>query len=70
MEAYQASGGITFTGREYTGLGFFVETINGKVPADGKYWFLYVNDGSAQRGASQTTLHAGDRVEWRYQERY
>jgi len=69
MLAYQASGGFTFTGREYVGLGFMLESINSKGPADGMYWFLYVNDTSAQKGASQTTLNAGDRVEWRYKDK-
>lgn len=66
MLAYQAVGGITFTGRDFPGLGFMLETLGGRGPESGNYWFLYINDESAQKGASQITLKAGDRVEWRY----
>ncbi len=66
MLAYQAAGEFSFTGKNYAGLGFMLDSINDKGPAGGKYWFLYVNGESAQTGASQTTLKAGDRVEWRY----
>jgi len=68
MLAYQASGGFTFSGREYVGLGFMLESINGKGPSGGKYWFLYINGISSPTGASQTTLKAGDRIEWRYKQ--
>ncbi|MBI4088060.1 DUF4430 domain-containing protein [Candidatus Kaiserbacteria bacterium] len=70
MNAAMATGMLTFTGREYPGLGFFIESLNGKKNADGFYWFLYVNGVSSDTGASQTLLHPGDTVEWRYKRNY
>ena len=61
---------FTFTGRDYSGLGFFVEAIDGKQGADGSGWFLYVNGKSSDTGASQTALKAGDTVEWRYEKNH
>jgi hypothetical protein len=58
---------FTYTGHDYPGLGFFVDSINGKANANGLYWFLYVNGESSDTGASQTLLHPGDVVEWRYE---
>jgi len=58
---------FSFIGREYPSLGFFVESINGKKGADGRYWILYVNGKEASKGASQTFLTAGDTVEWKYE---
>ncbi|QQG37916.1 MAG: DUF4430 domain-containing protein [Candidatus Kaiserbacteria bacterium] len=70
LEAMRAAEqkGFRFRGTEYPALGLFVEEINGKKNANGRYWFLYVNGTSSETGASQTTLREGDRVEWRYQE--
>lgn len=70
MRTLQESGEFTFSGREYPSLGFFVESINGKYGGDGFYWILYVNGASSNTGASQTKLHAGDAVEWRYEKGY
>jgi len=70
MREVASSSSFTFTGREHPGLGFFVESLNGKKSVDGYYWFLYVNGASSDTGASQTVLHPGDIVEWRYQHSY
>ncbi len=72
LSAMQAatSDGLVFTGKEYPSLGFFVESINGKHAEDGYYWFLYVNDKSSNAGVSETTVHAGDLIEWRYKQSY
>lgn len=70
MRALAASGAFTFTGREYPGLGFFVDSINGQVSAGGKYWVFYVNGVSATVGAGATEVHAGDTIEWRYEKSY
>ena len=70
MRAYQASGNFNFSGTESMGLGFFVESINGKANADGFYWFLYINGTSSNTGASQTKLTGGETVEWKYEKSY
>jgi hypothetical protein len=70
MRAYAEAGGITFTGTEYPGLGFFVESINGRENARNYSWFLYLNGISSQTGASATVVREGDIVEWRYKDSY
>lgn len=67
MRALSAAGTLTFTGRNYPSLGFFVDSINGRQNADGRYWFLYVNGLSASAGASAVVVNAGDTVEWKYE---
>ncbi len=69
MVSFEESSGHQFiyTGHDDPGLGFFVDSINGKKNSNGLYWFLYVNGVSSATGASQTMLHPGDVVEWRYE---
>ncbi len=61
---------FTFTGHEYGSMGYFVDSLNNTPNTNGKYWFLYVNGTLAPRGVSQTILHTGDRIEWRYDDSY
>ena len=70
MQAYASQSQFTFTGEEYPSLGYFVDSINGKRSGDGHYWILYINWKSADLGASNATIHAGDTVEWRYEKSY
>ena len=70
MQDLASSTDFTFTFKDYPSLGAFVESINGKKNADGFYWFLYVNGKSSDTGASQTPLHQGDIVEWRFKKDY
>lgn len=67
MEAYAEKSDFSFSGRDFPGLGFFVEEINGKKNANGSYWFLYVNGTSSETGVSQTRVREGDSIEWRYE---
>lgn len=68
MQEYASNSDFAFSGREHPSLGFFVESINGKKNADGKYWILYVNGEQSQKGASQTAVKPNDKVEWRLEE--
>lgn len=66
MRAHTASG-FSFSGREFAGLGFFVEEIGGLRNADGFYWTLFLNGAPAEEGASSARVTPADHVEWRYQ---
>lgn len=70
MRALTTAGTLVFTGRDYSGLGFFIDSINGVQNADGKYWVFYVNGVSATIGASAQIINAGDIIEWRYEKGY
>jgi hypothetical protein len=54
--------------KEYTGMGKFVEEINGvkNSPTTNEYWGYYINGKSAQIGASSYILKEGDNIEWKY----
>lgn len=64
------SEGLTFSGREYPSLGFYIESINGKKAENGYYWFLYINGISSTEGASAAHVQAGETVEWLYKKSY
>ena len=66
MQALSLVGTFTFTGRDYAGLGFFVESINGVPNAGGKYWVFYLNGVSSTEGVSLVKLKQGDLVEWKF----
>jgi hypothetical protein len=70
MRTLAAASTFAFTGRDYPELGFFVDSINGKKNADGRYWILYLNGLSASAGASTVMVSAGDTVEWKYEKGY
>ena len=70
MNAAASSTSLTFTGRNYPSLGFFVESIDGKQAGNGSAWIFYVNGKESQTGISSTMLHPGDTVEWRYEKSY
>ena len=70
METLGTTQNFSYTTREFSGLGSFVESINGKKNSNGYYWILYVNGTSSQTGISQTPLNAGDAFEWRFEKGY
>lgn len=54
--------------KEFTGLGYFTDEING-VKTDknsGTYWIYYINGQSAQVGISQYILKNNDLITWKY----
>ncbi|MDE1925016.1 MAG: DUF4430 domain-containing protein [Patescibacteria group bacterium] len=70
MRILASTTNFTFSGRDYPGLGIFVESINGKANADNFYWTLYVNGVSSTQGASQAKISPGDVVVWRYEKNH
>jgi len=70
MRALSAEHILTFTTREYAGLGTFVESINGQKGSNSMNWMLYVNGVSASSGASATVVQENDVIEWKYEKGY
>lgn len=60
---------FSFKGREFSGLGFFVEQINGLAQdkEKGFYWIYYVNGKKAPVGISQYKLKNNDIITWKYE---
>jgi hypothetical protein len=51
--------------KEYSGLGEFVESINGITPDKDQFWSFYVNGKQAAVGASAYITKNGDVIEWK-----
>ncbi len=60
---------FTFSAKEYPGMGYFVEEINGIANDNktGKYWILYINGESAKVGVSGYVLKPNDNILWKYE---
>ena len=59
------AGNITFSGRTYTGLGFFVTDIGTLHSGNGKSLIYYINGKEASVGVSSYTLKDGDVIKWK-----
>jgi len=70
MNVLAAQGKLMFSGRDFAGLGFLVEEINGQQSSDGYYWILRINGVLSEKGVSQAQLAIGDVAEWRYEKGY
>jgi hypothetical protein len=56
---------FSFSYKEYSGLGVFVDEINGLKGKNGKYWLYYINNEEASVGVSSYFLKEGDIISWR-----
>ncbi|MDP2704407.1 MAG: DUF4430 domain-containing protein [bacterium] len=66
MAKLASSTSFSFNAKYYSGLGYFIDAINGIKNANGNYWTLYVNGKYATVGASAYVLSENDSVEWKY----
>lgn len=69
MTKLQTEGKINFKEKTYTGMGKFIEEING-IKNGEKYWIYYVNGKKAQIGISNYKINPGDVVSWKYENSY
>lgn len=68
MIKLQTEGKITLGLKEYSGMGYFIEEING-IKNNGqmnKYWIYYINGQSAKIGVSSYILKNNDLITWEY----
>ena len=58
-----------FRGKNFWGMGFFVEEINGiaQNPKGKMYWIYYINGEKALVGVSQYVIQTNDVIEWKYE---
>lgn len=66
MTQLQNENKITFQAKNYTGMGEFIEKING-VKNGNKNWIYYVNGVKAEIGVSNYKINPGDVVSWKYE---
>jgi hypothetical protein len=60
---------MSFSGKNFPGLGFFLEEINGvrNDNANKMYWIYYINSKKATEGISAYILKKGDIISWKYE---
>ncbi len=69
MKNLHADGKVTIRFKNYSGLGHFVDGIDG-VNSDtfrAKYWIYYINGAKAKIGISNYTLKQNDIITWKYE---
>lgn len=54
--------------KEFTGIGEFVESIDGVAPDANHFWGFWVNGTQAQVGAGQYVTKSSDVIEWKLEE--
>ncbi|MFA5095073.1 MAG: DUF4430 domain-containing protein [Candidatus Paceibacterota bacterium] len=59
---------ISFKDKVYSGMGKFIEEINGVKNNGDKNWIYYVNDKKATIGVSNYQMIPGDIVIWKYED--
>ncbi|MFA6355025.1 MAG: DUF4430 domain-containing protein [Candidatus Paceibacterota bacterium] len=52
---------------EFTGLGIFINEINGLKGGSEGYWIYYLNDKEANVGVSNYKIKEGDIISWKYE---
>jgi len=69
MQALVSNKQISVLMKEFGGIGYFVEEINGLKNNNqtGEYWIYYINDISAKVGISAYTLKQNDKITWKYE---
>ncbi len=68
MDTLKENGLITFSAKNFSGLGYFIEEINGikNNPQTGFYWTLYINNQEAKIGVSGYIVKSNDVITWKY----
>lgn len=70
MNDFRRKGVIDFTEKDYTGMGKFVESINGIKRDRNHSWIFYVNNKKSGLGVSNYKIKSGDVVSWKYEKNY
>ena len=70
MDRLRSEGKITFTDKTYSGMGKFIEEINGLKNNGNQSWIYYVNEIEAQVGVSNYKINKGDIISWKYEKSY
>ena len=72
MVHLQETQDFQFSGRDFFGIGFFVEEINHVKENTQKriYWIFYVNDQKAKVGISSYIIQPNDVILWKYEKAY
>jgi|SRR3989344_1844352 len=67
LDRARREGRIDFGAREYSGLGYFIESIGSLSEGNGKFLTYFINGKRASVGVSSYLLKHGDVIEWKLQ---
>jgi len=69
MQSLMKQGLVSFTAKEYSGMGYLIEEFNGTKNdnASGTYWVYYINGKSADEGISSYIIKPNDTISWKYE---
>lgn len=67
LSSAQKNGVLSFSGKEYNGLGYFVTDIDALHQANGKYLVYFINGTEASTGVSSYVVKEGDTIVWKLQ---
>lgn len=72
MKYAEAQNGLEFKGRSFSGMGFFIEEIQGKAQNNraGMYWIYSINGKKAEVGVSNYIIQPNDVISWSYEQSY
>ncbi|MEI8130552.1 MAG: DUF4430 domain-containing protein [bacterium] len=59
------AGTLTFSGKEYSGLGYFVTSVGSLSEGNGKHLMYFINDKEASVGVSTYAPKNGDTIMWK-----
>jgi hypothetical protein len=68
MVEHASSSDFSFDGKDYPGMGFFVNEIARQASTNDQFWILYINGSTSPVGVSEAQVVPGDIVEWRFEE--
>lgn len=70
MVAFKNDGKLSFSGKDYKDMGYFVEEINGikNGSVKNKYWIFYINGKSSDVSVSKYILQPNDKISWNFEE--
>jgi len=69
MYNLRTKGEIDFKEKTYSGMGKFIEEING-IKNGESYWIYYINGEKANIGVSNYKINEGDIISWKYENSY
>ena len=67
MDSLRKENKISFTEKTYSGMGKFIDSINGISGNGRENWIYFVNGEIASMGVSNYKLKPGDVVSWKYE---
>lgn len=67
MTKISSTTNFRFNAKLFSGLGYFIDEINGIKNTSNAYWFYYLNGNRASVGISAYTLKPNDVISWKFE---